>query len=375
MSERPILSLAALEAFDVGVPHGNRRRFCCPLCGADKPHDAAHRSLSVESASGLWKCFRCNASGRLREFWPAREPRSTGADERNRLQNAFALPQSEALPTARKSARFAHNTQVVDQANSRGSGIDSNFDFGEIGENRVDKSARSDMRASLSISRSNPDQDAGADKWRELWSGAVALADAPGAAYLARRGITAAASAAAEVRFHRHWPGGAAIVFPICDRAGEIVAVQGRAVRGVAKRTYGPKKLGVFAAPVFLSSGRALGPLQAEAIVITEAPIDALSLSSCGFPALALCGTSGPDWLHLACGLRRVVLALDDDEAGQNASRALRAFLSPYGARCYRLLPPGAKDWNEALTGQGRDALTDWLALHLLSEHLLSENW
>ena len=102
------------------------------------------------------------------------------------------------------------------------------------------------------------------------------------------------------------------------------------------------------------------------AVILTEAPIDALSLAACGFPALALCGTSGPDWLHIVCGLRRVLLAFDADEAGEHAAIAIGDRLQPFGAKCQRLIPPQGKDWNESLIKQGNAALTDWLTAMIL---------
>jgi len=102
-------------------------------------------------------------------------------------------------------------------------------------------------------------------------------------------------------------------------------------------------------------------------IVLTEAPLDALSMALCGFPALALCGTDGPRWLHLACGLKNVALAFDADEAGDQATESIERRLQPFGARCRRLCPPQGKDWNEWLQRDGREVMADWLAAHLLT--------
>ena len=63
---RPILTLAELRNFD---PQAPANRCWCPLCGEDKPRDAAHRCLSFDVTNGHWKCFRCGAGGTLREFW------------------------------------------------------------------------------------------------------------------------------------------------------------------------------------------------------------------------------------------------------------------------------------------------------------------
>jgi DNA primase len=167
-------------------------------------------------------------------------------------------------------------------------------------------------------------------------------------------------------------------VFPVRGRGGELVAAQGRRIEATAKGTpnaltTGPKSRGAFLAPAHIG-GRKFGPLdpRGPGVIVCEAPIDALSLAACGFPALALCGingaaTTGPAWLPLVCGLKAVYLAFDADDAGDSAAGALAARLGVYGARCDRLRPEGAKDWNEALQARGRDALSDWMAARVLA--------
>ncbi len=78
-TSHPVLTLADLVAFDPGSRAGPKeRRFCCPLPAcAEKPRDNLHRSLSLESSTGLWHCFRCGASGQVREAWTTSSPRST----------------------------------------------------------------------------------------------------------------------------------------------------------------------------------------------------------------------------------------------------------------------------------------------------------
>jgi hypothetical protein len=98
---RPILARADLERFDPQAPRRRGRyRVCCPLCGAGKPVDAAHRSLTVTNdADGLWYCHRCALGGQLREHWPERE---RSADRRQRVTAwaawAFGKPATSAPP-------------------------------------------------------------------------------------------------------------------------------------------------------------------------------------------------------------------------------------------------------------------------------------
>jgi predicted RNA-binding Zn-ribbon protein involved in translation (DUF1610 family) len=313
------LSLADLEAFDgQNAGRGVERRFLCPECGDGKPRDAAHRSMAANMETGAYNCHRCKASGKLKDFWTDR-PRDNGSQPRSASQSA-----------RRANLRRAFDVQPVAPAPA-------------------------------------PDENA---EWRRQLDGLASLDDTPGARYLAGRGIPVDVAALADVRFCRSWYGRPAVMFPLCNQAEEIIAAQGRYIDGRTDpktRTGGPKSQALFTAHSIV-----LGQLfhatdkRLPAIILTEAPIDALTLAACGFPAVALCGTSGPAWLHRVCGLRRVLLATDADEAGDKAAGELAAQLSPFGARCDRLRPDGAKDWNAMLLQIGRDALADWLAARVL---------
>lgn len=340
---RPILTLAELRNFDPQAP-GNR---CwCPLCGENKPRDAVHRCLSFDLTTGHWKCFRCGSGGTLREFW--REKTSSGLEAMgsgpSRVANGWGAP----CPRSRASAAFALPTQAT---------------------------------SALQVLAEQSDEDTETPKtivWREKWEASGAIPGTAGAAYLGRRGISLEVAQWAGVRFCADWNAPekagkkrralAAVVFPICSQSGDVVAAQARAISGSAKLTSGPKKEGVFFAPVRMASGKIFAPFDrtAPGIVITEAPLDAFSLAAAGFPAIALCGTNGPSWLHIACGLRRIFLALDADEAGDLAAVELETLLSPFGTQCTRLRPHDAKDWNEMLLKIGPSRLDEFLISQLL---------
>jgi hypothetical protein len=311
----PVLSLADLEAFDPrATGAGRERRFCCPLCGDDKPKDAAHRSIGANIETGLWNCYRCRAAGKLSDFWQDRPKVRRRVRVRGSLREALAretLPQVEAAPTS--------------------------------------------------------------TEWRAHLKTVRALAGTSGAAYLQGRGVPLDLAHRCGVGFAASWYGRAAVVFPIRDRAGQLVAAQGRYLDGRENpkaRTAGDKKQGVFSATVNIN-GQTYAPFDeaAPAIIITEAPIDALSLAACGFPALALCGTTGPAWLHRACAFRRALLAFDADDAGDGAAAMLTGELQAFGATCQRLRPEAGKDWNDFLLQSGHDALRDWLAARLLIDN------
>lgn len=194
------------------------------------------------------------------------------------------------------------------------------------------------------------------DTWQGQLKGALRLPGTPAEAYLAGRGIPAEVARAAAVAYAPVFYGRPAVVFPIRDREGQLRAVNGRFLadgRWPKTMTAGTKSAGLFATA---------GALVGERIVVTEAPVDALSLAACGLPALALVGTSGPAWLPAFVAFKRVLIALDADQEGDAKSKKLAAELGAFGARVARLRPNGMKDWNEALQRLGQVALSEALA-------------
>ena len=285
--DRPVLTLADLEAFDPRAPAGKpERRFCCPLPACSgKPIDAAHRTLSLNVNTGVWTCYRCGGAGQLREHWqPPAQARQI------QLRRAFSLSPDRPIEPQ----------------------------------------------------KADPD-------WQGHLAGAIPIADTQGARYLALRGIRAELATAAGVLYAPAFFNRPAVLFPLRDRTGALVGLSGRYIdQGAPKaRTVGRKKLGAFAT---------LGAFKGEPWVITEGPIDALSLAVAGVPAIALDGVSWPDWLPPAAAFKRVAVALDADERGDRAAPKLTAALQRFGANVERWRPI-AKDWNEALGRHGVEAL------------------
>ena len=328
------LTLHEIQLFDataqsLAIGHScGEQRALCPLCGADKPRDAAHRSLSLNRATGAWHCHRCGQGGKVKEAWQDRAPLSRSLRSRHELARAFdvAVPQlavGHAAPVETKESGDA--SPVVRQVASWKREL---HDLRGLDENR---------------------------------SGAGAGSDGRGEDYLRGRGLDVAVARAAGTRFCPAFMGRAALVFPLRDLDGQLRGVHARYVDGCDRpkaRTLGDKSQSVFASA---SAFDAVLP----ALIVTEAPLDALSLAHAGYPAIAVCGTSAPQWIHRAVAFRRVLLAFDADDAGDRAAEMLAPVLTSYGARCERLRPEGAKDWNEALSA-GRDELSDWLAARIL---------
>jgi len=303
IGDRPVLSLAELEAYDPRAPFhdGKERRFCCPLPAcADKRIDAAHRSLTLNVESGAWHCWRCGAAGKVQERWAVRPLRPVQPRQRSAAaaRRAFALRPRSAMPSLPAAA--------------------------------PEPAAPSPKLSSQRL---------------------AALTGSPGAAYLKQRGIGANLAETAGVRWAPTWYGRPAVVFPLRDKAGQLVAMQGRHADGRTDpkaHDLGPKGAGVFATP---------GAFEASTVVIVEGPICALSLAAAGTPAIALCGTNAPAWLVKKLAFRRVAVAFDADAAGDAAAPRLIGDLRSFGAQVERWRPTGVKDWNDLLLLHGADVL------------------
>lgn len=294
MGESICLSLSELERHGRLWGRGLERRALCPFCGAHHASDSAHASLALNIESGLWTCHRCGAGGLLEEYRRARVEAFTGRPLAKRRRSI----QSAAIGTASlRLRRVEHDEQ----------------------------------RARL----------------RRLWSASPAIASPPahaGAAYLAGRGITLETCSTARVRYACDWYGRKAVVFPLQDASGKLVAAEGRYLDSAVPKTRGA---GRKCAGVFLASPDAL---EDDRVVICEGPITALSVAVAGRAAIALCGKNAPAWLagRLAC--REVVIAFDEGEQGTEVKAAkLVRDLTVFGARPHRLRPPTGSDLNDQL--------------------------
>jgi hypothetical protein len=271
-----------------------------PLCvGKTKIQD--HRSLSANVETGAWECHRCRATGKLTDFW-VDQPRLT-----RRQRQAEARAQAFELTPRAPSISPGPAPQA-------------------------------------------PLQPATVPLWRMTWDRALAITDvraSSGIGYLAGRGIPIELASAAGVRFSPGWYREPAVLFAVSNYAGELVAVQGRAIRGDNRKAGGPKGQGAFATP---------GAFDTDPVVIVEAPIDALTLWLCGVPAIAMCGKTAPGWLAKALAFQRVALAVDNDAGGDEATERSHADLTAFGCQVERWRPQ-FKDWNEDLNKLGLVAI------------------
>ena len=129
-------------------------------------------------------------------------------------------------------------------------------------------------------------------------------------------------------------------------------------------RTNEPFKKNKWLRGVMENAGIFLGQhLGGDAIVITEGVEDALCAVMAGLPAVAKMGAQTLESLVLPAHIKRVILAGDNDEAGQAGVRKAAPVFRERGyAIAITELPVGVKDLNALLEARGVDAIRDVLS-------------
>lgn len=309
------LSMAELELFDSRSPNrGKERRFACPLCGRNKPIDAPHRSLAVNTENGSFFCHRCQTKGRLREFWDESRliiPRKQKT--RQKLTSHFSVIQNQTKKEEKET------------------------------ENLLEK-----------MSKYQSD-----------------FLHSPAEIYLLNRGIStdiAIRSGCGYAENWEHWErqnenwklqgSDRRVVFPIYNQDGKLIALHGRAIDekhfASSKITRGDKSQGLFLSDANVVDG--------DNLAICEGAIDAMSLAVCGISAIAMTGTTPPDWFYRKMVFKKVLIATDADEAGEKSALKLQMELYMRGTKVFRLRPKGAKDWGEVLEKLGENEMSRHLA-------------
>ena len=98
-------------------------------------------------------------------------------------------------------------------------------------------------------------------------------------------------------------------------------------------------------------------------VMVTEGPLDAMSLRSSGFNATCTQGCKMSTVQSRALKDKKVIVAYDNDESGrQGFSEAKKRLLSQRSENIYSLAPPEAyKDWNDFLVDVNRDTFSGYI--------------
>lgn len=187
----------------------------------------------------------------------------------------------------------------------------------------------------------------------ERFARSVPLVGTNGQAYVEKRGIPLQVAEAAGLRFDADFNGRPAVLAPLRDLDGNLMALHGRYLHTIRRQS---KMLTIGANDGVID---VLGGWRTEPLILVEGLFDALSLASCGVACIATIGRWA-SWLpHISAG-KQTWLAFDASKPGEADVRRYAARLP--AAHIRRMLPPPrCKDWNTALVKRGPDRLKLWI--------------
>lgn len=321
-------------------PSGNGQ-YCCPVCGSGTHGRAdSDGALTVYPATNTWYCFAHTGGGDVVDLIAAQ--RGVGA--------------SEALEIAEREA-----------------GIESPSPNGYGWNDTITATSAGKPAAKPKQSDEKPDEPAdystGRNKWAARLKGyKAAYKGSPAEKYATGRGFSAAEAEA----FGFGWDGYMKrLTMP--DPVNEWFFV-GRSVEWDAlhdtpgykgARLFNPPKEEVGPRPAFNLAAFESG---APVVFVVEGPMDALTLTACGFHASALCGSGNANAIAQMgkTGYSGVVaVALDNDATGDAKRDKVVSDLRAQGLKAYPAkFPAGVKDANELFRrgADGRAALTRHMA-------------
>ncbi|MFM1979578.1 MAG: hypothetical protein RLZ68_843 [Pseudomonadota bacterium] len=143
---------------------------------------------------------------------------------------------------------------------------------------------------------------------------------------------------------HEHFNG--CLVVPVFDEAGNVSEIYGRKI---GEKVDGPAHL--YLPGPHRGVWNAQGLQGQEEVILTEALIDAMTFWCAGYTNVtAAYGVEGFTDDHLAtfqrCGVRRVLIAFDRDEAGERGTAKVAERLTAAGLECLRIQFPKGMDAN-----------------------------
>jgi 5S rRNA maturation endonuclease (ribonuclease M5) len=135
------------------------------------------------------------------------------------------------------------------------------------------------------------------------------------------------------------------ITFPVKDEHGIVRFVQRRSVKVKSFQNESKVEKGSVVYGLY-----AVMRTKAKEVYVCESIIDCLTLWSVGYPAIAIMGATATQRqieLVIKSGVRSIILALDNDEAGRKGRAFLRKQLANHMIVSELVIPSGLKDVNE----------------------------
>ena len=352
---------------------GTRLKGLCPF------HQEKSPSFTVDPARGMFHCFGCNEGGDVYHFLQKVEALSfPEAVERLARISGYELRYEELSPGQRKA--LGRRTRLVEALEEAAAYFARQLDVPEAEHARLYLKGRGitpDAARHFRLGWAPDSWDALTRHLQGAGFDSQEIADA-GLASQGRQGLID--------RFRGR------VIFPILDSGGrDVVAFGGRVIPGVELKTGGrdgapPKYINSSETEVYRKSSTlyALNWARAEiqrrdTVLVVEGYMDVIGLHLAGVRhAVATCGTALTEehFRLMEKFARRVLLALDADDAGFNAAEKARALAEAAGMREVSVLPlPDGKDPAD-LAADGLAAVEEALgavktAVEFQIEHLL----
>ena len=316
----------------------------CPLCGSGSGKNATG-AFSIKDGTS-WKCFSCNAGGDIFDLIGAVEGITDHNEQLKRAGELYGITIDSYRSTAQEDFREPYQNQPKSERNTHNSIHTPVY-------TQTQQSQQADYRDFFIQAHSH-----------------IKETDYP-----QRRGLSEAVINRFKLGYVENWrhpkapnaPASPRLIIPTSPYS--YLARDTRAEIPEEQRPYSKSKVGA----IHLFNQQAL-KTATKPIFIVEGELDALSIIEVGGEAVALGTTTKSrafiELLKTEKPSQPLIIALDNDEAGEKTARELTEGLQGLNIPCYRINPAGEyKDANEALQ-RNREALAQTVAE---AEHIQDE--
>lgn len=306
--------------------------YVCPLCGSGTGKSGTG-AFSIKNGTS-WKCFSCNAGGDIFDLYGAINGTADHNEQLKGLSELYGIQ----VASYRSTAQEDFSPEYQNHAKS-------------------EQYTHNSIHTSVYTQADPPQQTDYTDFFLQAHK-AVEQTD-----YWKRRGLSKETVDRFKLGYVAEWrhpkapkaPTSPRLIIPTSPYS--YLARDTRETIPEEQRAYSKSKVG----SIQLFNKKAL-QTATKPIFIVEGELDALSIIEVGGEAVALGTTTKSkaliELLKAQAPSQALIIALDNDEAGQRASRELTEGLQGLNIPCYSFNPCGQyKDANEALQ-RGREALT-----------------
>lgn len=306
--------------------------YVCPLCGSGTGKSGTG-AFSIKNGTS-WKCFSCNAGGDIFDLYGAINGTADHNEQLRGLSELYGIQVASYRSTAQEDFSPEYQNHAKNEQYTHNS-----------------------IHTSVYTQAEPPQQTDYTDFFLQAHK-AVEQTD-----YWKRRGLSKETVDRFKLGYVAEWrhpkapkaPTSPRLIIPTSPYS--YLARDTRETIPEEQRAYSKSKVG----SIQLFNKKAL-QTATKPIFIVEGELDALSIIEVGGEAVALGTTTKSkaliELLKAQAPAQALIIALDNDEAGQRASRELTEGLQGLNIPCYSFNPCGQyKDANEALQ-RDREALT-----------------